>query len=105
MNKVAGVVAMVVVMGLALLVAGSASAGTGGLPLRPCGQIPTGSVWSVEATSGVGCQKARKVIRASGFGEESSALGFHCTSGQEGQYGFAVKCHKGKQTVIGTTGV
>src|ERR1700744_2295663 len=61
---------------LTLFAAGSATAGTGGPPLRSCGQIPTGAVWTVKATPGVGCQKARKVIKASGFGERSIALGF-----------------------------
>jgi hypothetical protein len=104
MRVTAGVV-LATVVALVLFVAGPASAGTGGAPLRSCGQIPTGAVWSVKATPGVGCRKARQVIKASGFGERSSALGFHCTSGREGQYGFAVKCHKGEQTVTGTTGV
>jgi hypothetical protein len=92
------------VVALTLLSASSASAGTGGLPLRTCGQIQTGGGWSVAATPGVVCRKARKVIRASGFGERRSALGFQCVSRREGQYGYAAKCHRGKQAVIGTTG-
>lgn len=93
------------VAALALLLPSSASAGTGGLPLRQCGQIQFGAGWAVKATPGVGCRQARKVIRASGFGERRSALGFQCASGQESQDGYAVKCHKGKQVVTGTTGV
>jgi hypothetical protein len=96
MRVTAGIV-LTMATALILLVAGPASAGTGG-------EIPAGSVWSVKATPGVSCRKARQVIKASGFGEKLTALGFHCTSGQEGQYGFAVKCHKGRQTVTGTTG-
>lgn len=86
-------------LALALLVPSSSSA----LTYRSCGQIPTGAVWSVSATTNVGCHKARKVIKKVLAGNHHP-LGYNCEEGQISQYEGGWFCRRGDHWVKGTTG-
>ncbi len=86
---------------LAMLMPATSSAR---LTYRPCGQIPTGSVWSVSATQNVTCHKARRVVKKAMNGHKH-ALGFTCHSGRVGTYEYASICRRGDRWVKGTTGV
>lgn len=96
-------VTMLAVVALTMAIFASSSSARDNL--RPCGSIPFGSVYNVTASPSIPCRKARKIIKKAVFGEKHRALGFQCHSGREGQYGFAVKCHRGDKRVIGTSGV
>jgi hypothetical protein len=86
--------------GLALLMPSRSSAL---LTYRSCGQIPTGSVWSVEATTNVTCHEARKVVKKLISGNKHP-LGFACQSEQIGTYEYGSFCRRGDHWVKGTTG-
>lgn len=73
------------------------------LTYRSCGQIPTGSVWSVEATTNVTCHEARKVVKKLISGNKHP-LGFACQSEQIGTYEYGSFCRRGNHWVKGTTG-
>ncbi len=94
-------VTAIVLTVLALQVPATSSAR---LTYRSCGQIPTGSVWSVSATQNVTCHKAREVVKRVMNGDDHP-LGFACRSGKVGAYDFAWLCRRGDRWVKGTTGV
>jgi len=97
-------IAVSMVIAAALTMAVLAPSSSAREPLKSCGTIPIGSVYNVTASPGIGCHKARKIIKKAISGKHQ-VLGFQCHSGREGQYGFAIKCHRGDKRVIGSSGV
>lgn len=73
------------------------------LTYRSCDQIPTGAIWSVEATTNVTCHEARKVVKKLISGNKHP-LGFACQSEQISTYEYGSFCRRGDHWVKGTTG-